>query len=450
MNITQEIAKRVVQTSIRDLPADAVGYSETLAMSALGAMAAGHRSAGGREIVDYVKSAGGAAQATVLGHGLKTSMEMAGLANGTFAHATEYEDDSFPEAVSSYTLFPAIFAVAEHAQASGARVVEAFAAGYEAQARIGLACRQARRNGFMVLSLAGSIGCAASAAKLLGLDERQTTMALSLAASQGAGIGYQTGSMAHIVEMGFAARNGIAAALMAAQGMTGQPDVLEAPRGLMNMITGDQVEAPAAIIEHWGRPYRLMEIGIKSYPCCYHLQRIIETTVDLRHAEGLAAADIEEISVEVNAFFPTVVQHMEPHDEIEAQFSLPHVLAIAMLEDQVVPAGFSQARIDDAAFQAFRRKVRQVVREDWGWTPTGWTPRITYRLADGRVIVREPEQARGQPPALLTFDQCVPKYLGCVQGIYPEQQVERSIALLRELAGLDSVAELMRCLATPA
>ncbi|MFQ6690254.1 MmgE/PrpD family protein, partial [Bordetella pertussis] len=152
MNITQEIAKRVVQTSIRDLPADAVGYSETLAMSALGAMAAGHRSAGGREIVDYVKSAGGAAQATVLGHGLKTSMEMAGLANGTFAHATEYEDDSFPEAVSSYTLFPAIFAVAEHAQASGARVVEAFAAGYEAQARIGLACRQARRNGFMVLS----------------------------------------------------------------------------------------------------------------------------------------------------------------------------------------------------------------------------------------------------------------------------------------------------------
>lgn len=271
--------------------------------------------------------------------------------------------------MSSYTLFPAIFAVAEHAQASGARVVEAFAAGYEAQARIGLACRQARRNGFMVLSLAGSIGCAASAAKLLGLDERQTTMALSLAASQGAGIGYQTGSMAHIVEMGFAARNGIAAALMAAQGMTGQPDVLEAPRGLMNMITGDQVEAPAAIIEHWGRPYRLMEIGIKSYPCCYHLQRIIETTVDLRHAEGLAAADIEEISVEVNAFFPTVVQHMEPHDEIEAQFSLPHVLAIAMLEDQVVPAGFSQARIDDAAFQAFRRKVRQVVREDWGWTP---------------------------------------------------------------------------------
>src|SRR5690606_31595290 len=141
----------------------------------------------------------------------------------------------------------------------------------EAQARIGLACLQARRNGYMVLSLAGSIGCAVAAAKLLGLNENQTTMAISIAASQGSGIGYQTGTMAHIVEMGFAARNGIAAALMAKQGMTGQPDVLEADRGLMMMITGGKIDNPDAIIGDWGKPYRLMQIGIKSYPCCYHL-----------------------------------------------------------------------------------------------------------------------------------------------------------------------------------
>src|SRR5690606_37200643 len=103
----------------------------------------------------------------------------------------------------------------------------------------------------------------------------------------------------------------------------------------------------------------------------------------------ITADDIEAVSVEVTAFFPTVVQHMEPHDAIEAQFSLPHVIAIAMLEDAVVPAGFAQDRVDDAAFQAFRKRVKQVVREDWGWTPTGWTPRITYTLKDGRQIVRE-------------------------------------------------------------
>ena len=185
-------------------------------MSALGAMVAGHRCSGGRAMTEYVRRHGGSAEATMLGAGMKSSMELAAMANGTFAHATEYEDDSFPEAVSSYTLFPAIFALGEHLQSSGERTIEAFVAGYEAQARIGLACREARRLGYMVLSLAGSIGCAVSAAKMLGLDERKTTMAISIAASQGSGIGYQTGSTAHIVEMGFSARNGIAAALLAA------------------------------------------------------------------------------------------------------------------------------------------------------------------------------------------------------------------------------------------
>lgn len=449
MRITEQIAERAVATRFQDLPEEVRRYSETLAMSALGAMAAGFRCASGSEITNYVQRQSAVAEATVLGPGFKTSMELAGLANGTYAHATEYEDDSFPEAVSSYTLFPALFAVAEAKGSTGAEVIEAFVAGYEAQARIGLACRQARRNGFMVLSLAGSIGCAVSAAKLLKLDARQTTMAISIAASQGAGIGYQTGTMAHILEMGFAARNGIAAALMAAEGMTGQPDVLEAPRGLMNMITGSQVEAPEDILQNWGKPYRLLEIGIKSYPCCYHLQRLIEATVALREELGLQAADIADIAVEVNAFFPTVVQHLEPSNEIEAQFSVPHSLAIAMLEDRVVPAGFGKDRINSEAYREFRKKVRVVVHEEWGWAPTGWTPRITYTLRDGRQIVREPGQAKGQPPELFSFEECVPKYRGCLEGIYGDEQIDRSIALLSSLRDLGDVTELLECVASP-
>ena len=229
-------------------------------------------------------------------------------------------------------------------------MIEAFVLGYEAQARIGLACREARRLGYMVLSLAGSIGCAVAAAKLLGLDATGTTMAISLAASQASGIGYQTGSMAHIVEMGFSARNGLTAALLAAEGFTGQPDVLEAPRGLFNIITAGKVDDPAKVLTDWGVPYRVLDVGIKHYPCCYHLQRIIETTLELREQRGLTAGDIEAIDVEVNAFFPTVVQHPEPHDDIEAQFSLPHALAIAMLEPRVLACRIQEGKNRRRAF----------------------------------------------------------------------------------------------------
>jgi len=441
-HITFEIAKRVSGTTFNDLPANVAEYSKTLAMSALGAMIAGVNSAGSDIMTRYVQRAGGTSEATVFGAGFKTSLEGAALANATYAHATEYEDDSFPEAVSSYTTFPVIFALGEHLRADGRTVLAAFAASYEAQARIGLACREARRLGYMVLSLAGSIGCAAAGARLLGLDARATANALSIAASQASGIGYQTGSMAHIAEMGFAARNGVTAALLAADGFTGQPDILEVPRGLLNIITTGKVENPAGIIGDWGRPYRVLEIGIKHYPCCYHLQRIIEATLDLRMKGHVSADSLESAQVEVNAFFPTVVQHPEPHDEIEAQFSLPHAVACALLEPKVLPASFSKAKIDAAEFRALRSKVKMVVREDWGWTPTGWTPRITYRLKSGREIVIEPKFAKGQPPDLLSLDACIGKYRGCVEGLLAEKDIVKSIEMLRSLETCGDLRDL--------
>lgn len=445
--ITQEIAARVVGTRLEQIPADVCGYGKTLAMSALGAMVSGPRCFGSDIVTRYVKRAGGSPEASVCGTGALTSVEAAALANATYAHATEYEDDSFPEAVSSYTLFPAIFALGEHLKSDGRTALEAFVLGYEAQARIGLACREARRLGYMVLSLAGAIGCAVSGAKLLRLDQRGTMNAISIAASQGMGLGLQTGSMAHIVEMGFAARNGLTAALLAADGFTGQPDVLEAPRGLLNLITGGKVEDPDRILGDWGRHYRVLEVGIKQYPCCYHLQRIIESTVALRDAGRISADGLQEVQVEVNAFFPTVVQHPEPRDEIEAQFSLPHAVAASLLEPRVLPASFAREKIDAEAFRAFRRKVRMVVREDWGWTPTGWTPRIAYRLKDGTEIVEEPRRSMGQPPELLSFDECVPKYRGCVDGLVAERNVLRSIELLRSLEQCADVGDIMRAVA---
>ncbi len=442
--ITREIATLIASTQFEDIPNDVAEYSKTLAMSALGAMISGPACLGSDIVTRYVRRAGGAAEATVLGGGFKTSIEGAALANATYAHATEYEDDSFPEAVSSYTIFPAIFALGEHLRSDGRSTLEAFVLGYETQARIGLACREARRLGYMVLTLAGSIGCAAAGAKLLKLDERRTANALSIAASQGSGLGYQTGSMSHIVEMGFAARNGLTAALLAADGFTGQPDILEAPRGLFNIITGGKVENVDGILADWGRSYRVLEVGIKQYPCCYHLQRIIESTVALRDAGRLAPDNVEEIQVEVNAFFPTVVQHPEPRDEIQAQFSLPHAIASALLEPRVLPSSFSKAKIDAPAFEQLRRKVKMVVREDWGWTPTGWTPRITYRLRSGTELVEEPKLCKGQPPALLSFDECIEKYRGCVESVLPEHKVADSIETLRSLDVCGNVDLLMR------
>jgi len=444
---TQAVAEQICATGFRDLPDDVASYGKTLALSALGAMVAGASRVSGRIMTRFAERAGGSPHAAIMGTRFRAGAETAAMINAAFAHSTEYEDDSFPEAVSSYTIFPVAFALGEYLKSSGQELLEAFVLGYETQARIGLACPETRRHGMLTLSVAGTLGCAAAAAKLLKLDPGRTTMALSLAASQCSGIAHQTGTMAHTLEMGIAARNGATSALLAADGATGQPDIFEAERGLFHIINGGKVPSAADVLGQWGQPYRTMAIGIKSYPCCYHLQRIIEALVELRRKQRFTADEVAEVTVEVNLFIPQVIQYPEPRDEDQSQFSLPHAVAAALLEERVGPDSFGEKSITDASFRRTRAKVKTVVREEWGWATIGWTPIITVSLKNGQKHVLRPERASGQPPHHFSFDQVTEKYRVCLDSRVDKGKIDRSIEMLRKLEHCADVGMVVRELA---
>lgn len=444
MQTTRAVAAQICATRFNDLPEDVRSYGKTLALSALGATIAGALRVSGRIMTGFVERAGGNPHAAVMGTALRTNVETAAMVNATFAHSTEYEDDSFPEAVSSYTIFPVVFALGERIKSTGKEFLEAFVAGYETQARIGLACPEIRRRGMLTLSVAGTLGCTAAASKLLKLDVECTTMALSLAASQCSGIAHQTGTTAHTFEMGIAARNGITAALLAADGATGQPDVFEAERGLFHIVNGGKIATASEVLEQWGRPYRTMAIGIKAYPCCYHLQRIIEAIVNLKRDKSFAAANVERVSVEVNLFIPQVIQYPDPKDEDQSQFSLPHAVAAALLDERVGPESFGEKSINDLSFKAMRAKVDTVVREEWGWGTIGWTPTITISLKNGERLVAQPERASGQPPNHFSFDQVTEKYRTCVEPKLEKGKIGRSIEMIRKLDECGDIGEVVR------
>ena len=443
MATTRRLAELIGELVFGDLPGEVVDYSKALALSAIGATVAGSSRAAGRIMTAHVRRAGGLPVATVCGAGLKTSVEVAAMANATFAHATEYEDDSFPEAVSTYTIFPPVFALGEKVRASGREVIEAFVVGYETQARIALACPEARRRGLLTLSVAGALGCAAAGARLLKLSSDRTAMALSLAASQASGIAAQTGTMAHLFEMGVAARNGLTAALLADGGFTGRADILEVPGGFFEIITGGRVPTLQEVVDAWGKPFRVMSVGIKMHPCCYHLQRIIEGVQLLKQEGRVVASQIERVQVEVNTFIPQIIKYQEPSNEEEAQFSLSHAVAAALLEDQIGPRSFGAEKIHEPSFREMRGKVEMVVRDEWGWETVGWTPQITIVLADGRRLTRGHSHAKGQPPDLLKFDDVIEKYRACVGREVAMGKIEATVRMVRGLEDLADVGELI-------
>lgn len=171
-----QIAELISRTEYGRLPKEVIDYSKILALSALGATVAGSALPTSNVVRKYVHRVGGSAEATVAMAGFKASVEYAAMANGFFAHVTEYEDDSMPEGVSAYTLFPPLLALGEKLGLGGTAILEAFVAGQEVQSRFGLDCANARKRGYLNLCLVGVLGVAASAAKLLRLDvDRQPT-----------------------------------------------------------------------------------------------------------------------------------------------------------------------------------------------------------------------------------------------------------------------------------
>ncbi len=446
---TIRVAELVCKTKLDQIPREVVNYSKSLALSALGGMVAGAPIPSGKAVTRYIQRMGGNPEATVVASGFKTSVENAALANGHFAHTTEYEDDSMPEGVSAYTLYPPLFALSERLGSPGSRLLEAFAVGYEVQSRLGIDCNNARKRGYLNLSLTGALGIAAGAAKLLDLDVERTAWALSLAASQGCGLTRQTGTDAHFIEMGVAGRDGLASALWAAEGLTGSTTIFEGPKGFLDLKTAGEVSKPADVVNKWGIPYRVMAVGIKSYPCCYHLQRYIQGVVDLKKAHGFRAGDVERVEVEVNPMVPQFIRYPEPRNMAEARFSMPHSLAVAILDDRITLRSFSDERVKDKDTRGLSQRVKMIVHEDWQYGALAGPYPLAVILKDGTRLSKDCKKVNGQPPDLLPVEQVIQKYRLCTEDLLAEDKIQESIRRTLGLEELDNVARLMDTVANP-
>src|SRR5437764_8850134 len=147
-------------------------------------------------LLDELAEAGGAAQASVIGHQTKLPALSAALVNGAIGHALDYDDVNLGmPGHPSVAILPGLIALAEQRRASGKDVVAAFVAGYETACRIGMALRPGHYDrGFHATGTVGCFGAAAACAHLLGLDADATAQALGIAGTQAAGLKSQFGT----------------------------------------------------------------------------------------------------------------------------------------------------------------------------------------------------------------------------------------------------------------
>ena len=394
-------------------------------------------------IVQRVVEQDGSGPCRVLGTPLRASAANAALANGTAAHALDYDDMCFVSlAHPSAPLVAAALAVAEVAGAAGFALLDAYVVGFELEGRLGRAMNPRHyQRGWHCTATLGTLGAAAAASRLLGLDAASTEHALAIAASEASGLKENFGTMVKPLHAGLAARNGVVAALLAQAGMTASRAALDGPQGFLAAMDSEQpsLEPFAADL---GTRWEILETGItvKLYPSCAGTHPSLDALLDLKRRDGFSAGEIETIEIGVDPIVPTILLYDRPASGLEGKFSMPFCAAAAMVHGRVGIDTFDAVLLRDPAIAAMQDRVTMRVDPTLDATAPSLTQaRVTVRLHGGRVLTASANGARGYPERPASDDELAVKFTSCATQTL---SAPRCADALTHLRAIDSIADV--------
>ncbi len=335
----------------------------------------------------------GPERTTVIGRAERLDMMGAAFVNAIGANLLDF-DDTHPATVIHPTapVAPPALALAELHRLAGRDLLHAFILGAEVECRIGLAVSPEHyARGWHITSTCGVFGAAAACARLLRLSPAQTAAALSLAASQSAGIVENLASSGKNVSMGNAARNGLLAALLARGGYDGAPTALEGRLGWARAM-GDAPDV-GGMTGELGERWEFAANTYKPYPSGIVFHAVVDACLRLR--ARLRGASPAAVLVRGNQLLldrgdrPTMTAR-------DARVSIAHNAATALLRGTATVADFSMEAVDDPALAALRRRVTAELDADL--PPAAAS--VTVRLQDGSEFferVDDPVGSRALP-----------------------------------------------------
>jgi 2-methylcitrate dehydratase PrpD len=384
-----------------------------------------------------------APQASVLGRRDKVDMASAALLNGISSHTFDFDDTHLKTIIHpAGPVASALLALAEHTGASGRALIDALVLGIDVSCRVGNAMYPDHYDrGWHITGSTGTVGAAAGCARLLGLSEAQTAMALGIAASQPIGMREQFGSMTKPFHPGGAARAGLMAALLAQQGFTASPKALEAPRGMMQTIStkNDWSE----ITQGLGQQFEIALNTFKPFACGIVIHPCIDGCAQLR-AQGITPEQIASLEIRVHSLVLELTGKKEPADGLQAKFSVYHGCAAGLMFGRAAEEEFSDAIVTRPDMVALRRKVVATVDDSIDESAAD----ITAVLTDGRRVHLRVEHAIGSLQNPMTDAQLEAKFHGLSDAVLGAAQTSELIRAAWAL-GSASTTQALLALSSP-
>ncbi len=417
--ISSTLAQHVAGARYEDLSVGAIEATKKSLLDALGvSLGASGLGEGCDAFAQIAIECGGKQQSTILGYQKKAPAALAAFANGAMAHALDFEDalDGAPVHPNA-AVVPAALAVAQMiGGVSGKELILAQAIGCDLVCRLGRALTENLDvYGWYPPPILSAYGATAAAARLLKLNENEVLDAFSLALCQAtcsAELKFSSHSVIRAVRDAFAAQTGVVSAQLAGRGVTGFETPFEGKAGFFQLYARGNYD-PAVLLQNLGRDFLGEHVSFKPWPACRGTHAFIEGVLTIAREHELAPDDIEEIRLTGGQLQRMLAEPLEqkrkPATAIEAKFSLPFTVAVALIHDDVALEHFSKKRLLDARVLELAHKVSFETSTRAGSVSGD----ATVRTRGGASYTVEVKRPLGHPDNPIGIDALVRKFRNC-------------------------------------
>jgi len=353
----------------------------------------------------------------IICHGETSTAETATFVNTTMIRNLDFNDE-YPGGHPSDCL-GAFLAIAEAAQADGKKLIESLVIAYELFLRLSDAT-QLRYKGWDQ-GFAVGIGVAAGVGHLLHLPREQLAEAIAIVAVANVPMRNTRAGELSLwkgVATAYAARNGMFAALLAGEGMTGADKPFEGKHGLWDLITGPFQLTP---LPTEGGPFQSPVTRLKYWPVEYNGQLPVWGALELR--EKVSWRELRDIEIGVYTFCYTEIgsepEKWDPKTRETADHSLPYIFARALVDGTISLAAFEESAYRDEAVRPLMNKIRiNLDKEVDAIYPKTVSMKIKATKNDGSVINLWPRDPLGHPNKPMGDDDVKNKFLRTVEMAY--------------------------------
>jgi len=414
-----------LDTPYEALPAEVVAVTKAQILDTVAVALPALDADGIRQLYALSQETGGKAESLVLGTNVRLPAEKAARLNASMAAALEFDDTYEPSLLhASCVTVPVALTVADMVGGvSGKELIAAVATGTDA------ACRLSRAGspgvspfivGWDPTPMYGFLAAALVSGRLMGLTREQLVSAVGLAYHQLSGNAQASidGTHAKRLGAGFAAHGGIVSARLARRGVHGSDHVLEGVKGLFKQYHGGKY-SKEALLGGLGQEFAGPGIAPKPYPSCRGGHVAIDATLGLVAAHNLRPDDIEQVTVysppaEMMLLGLPLEKKQAPRTVVEAQFSNPWMVAVAIQDREVGLRHFTLDALKREDLKALAQRVRtqedkSLVRPDGG---PGFA-RVEILTRSGDTLSKEVKYAKGDPNNPMTAKEIENKVYEC-------------------------------------